>query len=995
MRAMRGGSMAALSLALLAAIDSAGAEDLPTQVVVRFRDSAQACASCVAEHRPAFARRAGAPSLDDKLAQLGAKAMRPAFPSRNRGSQAAASARSQAEWADSVRRRFAGRARRARAGAEAADLSQVYVIDLPEGADAALVAATLSADPEVVYAHPDYRRTVELVPDDPFFASSGSWNQSYPDLWGLHAIGVEAAWEQSTGDGITVAVVDTGVATGHPDLAANLWVNGGEIPANGVDDDSNGYVDDHRGWDFAGDDNDPHDVFGHGTHVAGTIAAVGDNGRGVVGVSWRSRIMDVQVFDSSGSGLSSVLAQGIVYAAENGADVINCSFGGPQITPVMVDAIETALALGAIVVASAGNSSADVDAFEPAAIPGVIAVSATTRLGETATFSNRGEAISVAAPGVDVLSLRAPGFALGPIVASEYMRLSGTSMAAPHVAGVAALLLAAQPALDAEQVRWHLELNAQQPGSPGFEGETWNPQFGYGIVDAERVFDAPPITSRLRPRRLERHVYADSAGSLGTIDLDLTTKDAAAWSLAAPPWLAPLQASGVGPAQIALDFDTAGHAAGQTLSGVVEAAGPTIEASEPSRAALHLHRDVRVGGELPVFEEATGAFPDFIRPPAMRAASTGSTALVLWHKLYAEVRGAFLDANGTVLKTISFGTMQTWTNFDVVANGDEFLVVWIDYPDEPHVIPFERQVLARRYSATGDLLGEVLIDRTRYPKYHLALLPMVDFDGENYNVIWQRRDIRTADGVYRTRIFVRQLAPDGTPLRKRRRISTRTPQARNPIANVVYACHDSRCIFGWHQQSTRYVAPMVGDRLDHRQRKTLPPLGDTAFAAHDLAPGPGGFVMVGVRPGSCDAEGITFGGTDCDNEVRAFRLGEDGTPLDSSAWRVDQRSGGRIGWRSFVRAAFDGTHTLVSFNRPRASGDGADDGGHVFLARIGAGGSVVDAEQDGLLVSPAATGGATVVTPLGGRVLVAWSDSRNDQSVGHPFGSVYAQIVDP
>src|SRR5262249_23738821 len=152
------------------------------------------------------------------------------------------------------------------------------------------------------------------------------------------------------GAGVVIAVVDTGVDFTHPDLAANAWVNPGEIPGNGIDDDGNGYVDDVHGWDFANDDADPDDDYGHGTHVAGTAAAVGNNGVGIVGIAWESRVMAVKGISASGSGFVSDLAAGIVYAAENGARVINASWGGSH-SQVIDDAIAFAHAAGVVFVA--------------------------------------------------------------------------------------------------------------------------------------------------------------------------------------------------------------------------------------------------------------------------------------------------------------------------------------------------------------------------------------------------------------------------------------------------------------------------------------------------------------------------------------------------------------------------------------------------------------------------------------------------------------------
>lgn len=271
-----------------------------------------------------------------------------------------------------------------------------------------------------------------------------------PDLggnnWGLDLVNAPEAWAQGfTGEDTVVAVIDTGVDYTHVDLDDNLWVNSGEIAGNGIDDDGNGYVDDVRGWDFVEDDNNPMDLRGHGTHVAGTIAAE-NNGFGVTGVAYNAQIMPVRVLNENGSGFWSDVADGIIYAADNGADVINLSLGGGYSSAIEA-AVEYATALGSVVVMAAGNSGASQPTY-PAnfATDWGIAVGAVNSSNRMAWFSNQAGTTPldyVVAPGVSVLSTT-PG--------NAYASYSGTSMAAPHVAGVAALLLSANPHLTSAQV---------------------------------------------------------------------------------------------------------------------------------------------------------------------------------------------------------------------------------------------------------------------------------------------------------------------------------------------------------------------------------------------------------------------------------------------------------------------------------------------------------------------------------------------------------------
>lgn len=282
---------------------------------------------------------------------------------------------------------------------------------------------------------------VAPLADVSYFGASHDWN--------LNAVGAPAAWAAGyTGEGITVAVVDTGVDLDHPDLVGNLYVNPGEIAGNGVDDDGNGFVDDVNGYDFVSGDSRPDDTNGHGTHVAGTIAAA-NNGIGATGVAPDARILPVRVLGGNGSGTDSSVAAGIRYAAEVGAHIINLSLGGGYSTRI-ANAIEYATSLGSLVVAAAGNESASDPAYPArysALSSSVLSVGAFDSRERIAGFSNdvgRSGSVQVDAPGVGIYST---------YVGGGYGSLSGTSMASPHVAALAALTLSANPNLTSPELR--------------------------------------------------------------------------------------------------------------------------------------------------------------------------------------------------------------------------------------------------------------------------------------------------------------------------------------------------------------------------------------------------------------------------------------------------------------------------------------------------------------------------------------------------------------
>jgi subtilisin family serine protease len=504
---------------------------VPGRLIVKMNKSTGACLDCLHAMGRSLGDAVASSTLDALNRRYGFRGVRPL-----RAADAALgtiSARRNAEKARRLRRVEAVRAAGREVAGVAPAMTSIYVFELSPWLDMEQAAREYAADPGVAWAEPDRKATAQLSPNDRYFESAGAWGQPFGDLWGLARIEAATAWDVTRGAGVVVAVIDTGIDAAHPDLAANVWTNPGEVPGNAIDDDGNGYVDDVLGWNFSADTNDPFDDHGHGTHCSGTIAATGQNAIGVVGVAFEARIMGIKGLSQSGSGSFGDLAEAIVYAAENGADVINASWGGLGGSQALDDAIETAHALGTLFVAAAGNSNADVTEyaggpFYPAAHPRAVAVAAFDHLDQKAYFSNYGSKIDLAAPGGgdegngydafrSVLSLRSSGAGddmTGSgrlVVGGSYLRQAGTSMAAPHVAGVAALVRALHPEYSVMQVRQALRAGADDVGPPGNDLES-----GYGRVNAAASLAVAALDVEITAPRTGSIVTAGSVAVAGS-----------------------------------------------------------------------------------------------------------------------------------------------------------------------------------------------------------------------------------------------------------------------------------------------------------------------------------------------------------------------------------------------------------------------------------------------------------------------------------------------
>ncbi|MFQ6034655.1 MAG: S8 family serine peptidase [Sedimentisphaerales bacterium] len=332
------------------------------------------------------------------------------------------------------------RLKRAPKDAVAADLSRIYKIklDCEPGQSLQEVVQAYQNNPNVEYAELNYIVSIDLTADDPFYRSQ----------WSLQTIDAPQAWDISTGSSqIVVAVVDTGVDYSHRDLQPNMWVNEAELNGiNGQDDDRNGYVDDIYGYNFIYNNSDPADDHGHGTHVAGIIAAKGNNALDIAGICWSAKIMALKFLGLRGEGTTADAVLALYYAVENGADIISNSWGSNSESNALKDAIDYAHSRGVILVAAAGNDNSN-SPYYPAGYEHVISVTATDTGDNKWPLSNYGDWVDIAAPGADILSLRAEGTSQGVSHNPSTAVLSGTSMAAPHVTGACALLLSVNPLL--------------------------------------------------------------------------------------------------------------------------------------------------------------------------------------------------------------------------------------------------------------------------------------------------------------------------------------------------------------------------------------------------------------------------------------------------------------------------------------------------------------------------------------------------------------------
>ncbi len=358
-----------------------------------------------------------------------------------------------------------------------------------------------------------------LIPNRRVITAAEPNDPGYSNQWNMRIIQAPAAWDISTGSRqVIIAVLDTGISLAHPDLQANLWENMDEIAGNGLDDDGNGYVDDRWGWNFVSNTPNPDDDHWHGTHVAGIAGAVGNNAIGVTGVAWQVQLMAVKFLDRSGQGTFLGMLQAMRYAADNGARILNLSVSvdgelSGEERRLLDETVGYVKSRGAVMVAASGNAGASMPAY-PARHPDIMAVGASTAGDERWWLSNYGPGLDLLAPGAGVYSTARSSS--GP----TYSTASGTSMAAPHVSGAAALLWAVNPALSPAEIMSILRWSADDLNFASYPGP--DASLGWGRLNLRRA-----VQTVVHGKILQAYAGAQSTQVLGTpITITATLVDA-------------------------------------------------------------------------------------------------------------------------------------------------------------------------------------------------------------------------------------------------------------------------------------------------------------------------------------------------------------------------------------------------------------------------------------------------------------------------------------
>lgn len=322
----------------------------------------------------------------------------------------------------------------------------------------------------------------------------------FVDQWYFDKLKIPTAWDVTTGSPVTIAIIDTGADLTHPDLSARLWTNPREIAANGSDDDGNGYIDDVHGYNFVSKNANLTDRHGHGTGVSSVIAAATNNRTGIAGVNQQARLMILKSLDQAGGGEYKNVTQAVRYAVDNGAKLINMSFGATAKDADLEAAINYAASRNVIIVAAAGNAG-DNEVYYPAASEHVISVGSVGKTNKRSSFSNYGAGLDIVAPGEGILMAEPDG---------DYVSGAGTSFATALVTGVVSLATAVNPGLTPDQAENLLHSTAVQIGS-----SVPNSQYGYGLADAAAMTAQPA-------KQLANQLIASNASPLAN-GLEQTT----------------------------------------------------------------------------------------------------------------------------------------------------------------------------------------------------------------------------------------------------------------------------------------------------------------------------------------------------------------------------------------------------------------------------------------------------------------------------------------
>ena len=396
----------------------------------------------------------------------------------------------------------------------ASPLASILRIEIPQNQNVYDAAEAFLDDPRVIWAEPLYIRRIGFDVNDPLTGSQ----------WFLDSLHCTQAWDLARGNAsIVIGIVDTGVELAHPDLQANIWTNPGEIPGDGIDNDHNGYIDDVHGWDFGNNDANPNPSSNtaaterwHGTTVAGAASAVTDNGIGIAAPAFNAGIMAVKVAEDNDPEQNIIDShRGVVYAADQGADIINCSFGGAGASNVDREAFDYAANEGAVIVASAGNSGTSGSEY-PAAYPHVLSVASIEFSGYRSSFTNYGTDVDISAYGENIFTCT---------INDGYRYASGTSYSSPLTAGILALIRAEHPEWTAEQVREQVRVSALPIDqlNPGFEG-----LLGFGRADANSALTVVSPAIRLAHLNVAEGANSNHDGVLEpgeTADIVFTLKN--------------------------------------------------------------------------------------------------------------------------------------------------------------------------------------------------------------------------------------------------------------------------------------------------------------------------------------------------------------------------------------------------------------------------------------------------------------------------------------